>query len=483
MKREKPLNLKPESKYFVTGMLLISLNYWRKMKIWIHKKELVLHKFFSFSQDSLYMPLPNRLKKKYNNSLFFILEVTVKRMHMKQVLGNFYHPILHKMRQSPLLHRAAINKMIKKSIANETRKPRLYVDVTNVHYKDTGTGIARVTKEISTRIVNYNQKYDVLCVYNRDFDGYFDCKTDEIVTFSKGDIMFVLDNAIFYCNKYDKLYKRLMKIGISVFFFFHDLIPIRYPETVEPKWTRRFEEFLMFLVNYTGIICNSRSTCDDLQNWILENSNVKRNQNLFIGYSLLGCDFSTCNRTVAKKIEKKEQLSFLMVATVEPKKKYDQAVKAFELLWKNEIDVKLTIVGRKGWKAEKIFNLIENSAEYGKRLFWYNTGISDDELARLYEQNDAVIMASITEGFGLSVVEAARFGKPLIIRNISPFKEIAGENAFYFEGLEEKDLASAIKKWIELYKSGDAPDSAKINLRTWDDCTKDVYELLTGEQK
>ena len=334
---------------------------------------------------------------------------------MKQLLGNFYHPILHKMRQSPLLHTAAINKMIKKSIANETRKPRLYVDVTNVHYKDTGTGIARVTKEISARIVNYNQKYDVLCVYNRNFDGYFDCKTEEIVTFSKGDIMFVLDNAIFYCNKYDKLYKRLMETGISVFFFFHDLIPIRYPETVEPKWTRRFGKFLMFLVNYTGIICNSRSTCDDLQNWISENSNVKRNPNLFIGYSLLGCDFTTHNRAVAKKIEKNEQVSFLMVATVEPKKKYDQAIKAFNILWQKDIDVELIIVGRKGWKAEEIFELIENNPEYSKRLFWYSKGISDDELSKLYQKSTAVIMASITEGFGLAVAEAAQFKKPLII--------------------------------------------------------------------
>ena len=92
-------------------------------------------------------------------------------------------------------------------------------------------------------------------------------------------------------------------------------------------------------------------------------------------------------------------------------------------------------------------------------------------------------MASITEGFGLAVAEAAQFKKPLIVRNIPVFKEIAGENAFYFDGLEAKDLASAIEKWIELYKNGKVPDSAKIKLRTWDDCTKDVYELLTGDKK
>lgn len=402
---------------------------------------------------------------------------------IKQLLGKIYHPILHKLRNSVLLHIFAINKMIKRSIFDEDRKPRLYVDVTNVHYKDTGTGIARVTKEISSRIVKYNQKYDVICIYNRGFEGYFDCKMYDFVTFSKGDIYFGLDNGLYYCDKYDKLYKALIKNNVKVYSFFHDLIPIRYPQLCKSKMCRRFDFFLKKIANYTGIICNSRATCEDLKKWLMENPNVKRNPNLFVSYSLLGCDFSL-NKNLEKHNEYlNSKISFLMVATVEPKKKYDQAIQAFDILWKNGCDIQLTIVGRKGWKAEKTFEFIENNTDYNKRLFWYNTGISDEELSELYQKSTAVIMASITEGFGLAVAEAAQFKKPLIIRNIPVFKEIAGENAFYFDGLEANDLASAIEKWIELYKNGNAPDSAKIKLRTWDDCTKDVYKLLIGEEK
>ena len=39
---------------------------------------------------------------------------------IKAVLGNFYHTILHKIRQSPLLHTVAINKMVKKSIVSKS---------------------------------------------------------------------------------------------------------------------------------------------------------------------------------------------------------------------------------------------------------------------------------------------------------------------------------------------------------------------------
>lgn len=402
--------------------------------------------------------------------------------NIKNTLGNIYHPILHKIRQSPLLHTVAINKMVKKSIVSENRNPRLYVDVTNVHYKDTGTGIARVTKEIAARIVNYNQKYDVICIYNKGFDGYFDCKTDKFVTFSSGDIYFGLDNGIYFCDKYDKLYQALIKNNVPVFFFLHDLIPVRFPELCRKKMCKMFDFFLRKIINYTGLICNSSATCEDLKLWLKENANIKQNKHLITGYSLLGSDFSVDN-TQEQVFEENEKISFLMVASVEPKKKYDQAVQAFDILWKKGIDVELKIVGRKGWKAEKTFELIESNPEYNKRLFWYNTGISDEELSALYQKSTAVIMASITEGFGLAVAEAAQFKKPLIIRNIPVFKEIAGENAFYFDGFEAKDLASAIEKWIELYKNGKVPDSAKIKLRTWDDCTKDVYELLTGDKK
>ena len=401
-------------------------------------------------------------------------------LEIKKNLGEFYHPILHKIRNSPCLHVFAVRKMLKKSIYQENRKPRLYVDITNLRYKDNGSGIARVTKEISARIVKFNEKYDVICIYNKKFDGYFDSKSDRFITFSRGDIYFGLDDSLNYCFKYDRLYKKLIKHNIHVIFFFHDLIPIRFPELCKRNICKHFRVYLKKIVNYSGIICNSCSTKTDLESWLKECSNIKRNKKLSVGYSLLGCDFSSENNYSTKE-KKNDKLSFLMVATVEPKKKYDQAVMAFDILWKNGIDAELIIVGRRGWKSEKVFNMIENNKEYGKRLFWYNSGISDLELAGFYKNSTAVIMASVTEGFGLSVLEAARFKKPLILRNIPSFKEIAGENAFYFDGLGAQDLASSIESWIMLYKKNRIPTSTNIKLRTWDDCTKDVYKFLVGE--
>ena len=43
-------------------------------------------------------------------------------------------------------------------------------------------------------------------------------------------------------------------------------------------------------------------------------------------------------------------------------------------------------------------------------------------------------------------------------------------------------IHKTIEKWIELYKQEEQLDSAKIKLRTWEICAKDIYTLLTGEQ-
>ena len=167
-----------------------------------------------------------------------------------------------------------------------------------------------------------------------------------------------------------------------------------------------------------------------------------------------------------------------MVSTVDRRKNYKQVIKAFDLLWEKGLDIELKIVGRPGWCCEDTIKMLETHSYLGKKLFWYNSGISDEELSKMYSDCSAVIFASLAEGFGLAIIEGAYYKKPLILRNLSVFMEIAGDNALYFNGLEPIDLANAIEEWIKLYNSGKAPDSSKIELRTWKDCAEEVYGLL-----
>lgn len=91
-------------------------------------------------------------------------------------------------------------------------------------------------------------------------------------------------------------------------------------------------------------------------------------------------------------------------------------------------------------------------------------------------------MASEGEGFGLAVVEGARHGKPLILRDIPVFREIAEDHAFYFDGFEPESLAISIEMWLQSYTTGTAPSSEGIKCLTWGESAKMLLQALPLKQ-
>jgi glycosyltransferase involved in cell wall biosynthesis len=159
--------------------------------------------------------------------------------------------------------------------------------------------------------------------------------------------------------------------------------------------------------------------------------------------------------------------SFLMVGTVEPRKGQAQALAAFEQLWERGVDVNLVIVGKKaGWSSSSPRAWPIASGK-GQALFWL-AGISDEMLLKLYAGSAALLAASEGEGFGLPLIEAAQHGIPIIARSLPVFREVAGDHAYYFDGLAPADLARAIEDWLALQRAGKAPASTGMPWLTWD---------------
>jgi glycosyltransferase involved in cell wall biosynthesis len=91
-------------------------------------------------------------------------------------------------------------------------------------------------------------------------------------------------------------------------------------------------------------------------------------------------------------------------------------------------------------------------------------------------------MASQGEGFGLPIVEGAKRGLPMIVRDIPVFREVAGPFATYFSGLEGLDLALAIEKWQELNSKGLAIQSKGMPWLTWSESTRSLLRIVTYGQ-
>ena len=63
-----------------------------------------------------------------------------------------------------------------------SRKPNLYVDITQVRLEDSGTGVPRVTNNILKNLYNENLDYNIVEVYAKSHNqGFFDRKTGKSI--------------------------------------------------------------------------------------------------------------------------------------------------------------------------------------------------------------------------------------------------------------------------------------------------------------
>jgi glycosyltransferase involved in cell wall biosynthesis len=305
------------------------------------------------------------------------------------------------------------------------------------------------------------------------------------VEFVRGDVFVCLDFAFLAIQKRRCAFKRLRASGVNLYWIVYDLLPMRYPDFFnigdDVIYEKRFDVIMRVA---SGIIAISRFVADDCVSYFHE-KHFDGNA-LKIGYAHLGADAvlgeNTSEKIKAGRLERmasQKTATFLMVGTMTIRKGYAQVLDAFKLLWGENLDVKLIIVGSSSFKAAPILDRLRGNPELGRRLLWLeNTG--DSELLELYATSDALIYASYAEGFGLPLIEAAQRGLPIISRDTPLFREVAGEYAYYFNAKRPDDLASAIKEWLLLNERGEAPQSNDMPFLTWHESAEQWKEVLLG---
>jgi glycosyltransferase involved in cell wall biosynthesis len=167
-----------------------------------------------------------------------------------------------------------------------------------------------------------------------------------------------------------------------------------------------------------------------------------------------------------------------MVGTLEPRKGHAQALDAFEVLWRDGQDIALVIVGKKGWRIDDLAARIRNHSEFGRRLIWLEE-ISDEFLDHIYKSATFLLGASEGEGFGLPLIEAARHGLPLIVRDLAVFHEVVGNGALFFPNRRDPAaISNSIKNWIELKKEDAHPKPSAVQWLTWSESAAMLVQVL-----
>lgn len=109
-------------------------------------------------------------------------------------------------------------------------------------------------------------------------------------------------------------------------------------------------------------------------------------------------------------------------------------------------DRKLVISGSSGKLSAANRGLLAAINRERERVVF--TGyVSNACVSRLYREADAFIFPSLSEGFGLPVLEAFHYGTPLLCSNATSLPEVAGDAALYFNPHDPRDMADAIVRF------------------------------------
>ncbi|TKD44152.1 glycosyltransferase [Azotobacter chroococcum] len=409
-----------------------------------------------------------------------------------------------------------IARMIDMTLPARRPGKTIFLDITATCHTDLKTGIERVARALTVALIKYppvgyrvepvylgksgsSWSYSYARRYAADLLGIpSNVLWDEVAQLVCGDIVLGLDisgEMLIHASK-EGFFESLRADGVQVYFMVYDLLPLLLPHTFPPGADASHARWLSAVAEMDGAICITQSVADDLHAWCSQN--IERQGRPFhVRVSHLGADIgsSVPSRGLPENAHVllsacKVRPTFLMVGTIEPRKGYLFALEAFRQLWSAGVDVNLVIVGKEGWVGlpdemrrtiPRTIELLRSHPESGKRLFWLE-GISDEYLEQVYAAATCLIAASEGEGFGLPLIEAAQHKLPIIARDIPVFREVAGEHAYYFKGLTEEDLVTAIGGWLQLYKDELHPASGGMSWLTWEKCADQIKRALLESQ-
>lgn len=222
----------------------------------------------------------------------------------------------------------------------------------------------------------------------------------------------------------------------------YDMISEIFPETFELshiKYTREVKS--QAIKSSNRIIAISETTKKDIQKVYGTDSSLIDVIHLGVDYEFFSQSLTLDSKQAFLQKHKLTQPFFLYVGGRLHHKNFTRFLTAFAAS-KVSKDYYLVAAGTP-WTGAEI-ELIDSLNLKNKITLL--TGMTDLDLAYLYQSAVAFVFPSYYEGFGLPLIEAMAAGCPVLASNAGPFPELAEQSALLFDPFDEHNIGQALEQ-------------------------------------
>ena len=168
----------------------------------------------------------------------------------------------------------------------------------------------------------------------------------------------------------------------------------------------------------------------------------------------------------------------LFVGRIERKKNLITVIRALE----KYPHVGLVCAGGNGHGSAEIRAYVQRLSPTVQARIQFVGYVSEGQKRWLYERALCVVVPSLSEGFGLPVLEAFHFRRPVIASASGSLPEVAGSAALFVDGTDVFEWCRALETMAtskDITKELVSQGIARAELFTWSRCVDTTFQALT----
>ena len=274
--------------------------------------------------------------------------------------------------------------------------------------------------------------------------------------------------------------------GLRLVFILYDLIPHTHCQLYDEQDVAAFRFYLSKLIELADqVIAISETVAAQFRLYISQQESSQQESSqpspevttFRLGAQVQAAP-SNARRSLRQRFENANTPApYLMVGSIEIRKNHHYVLDALEQVWKTKPWVQLLVIGRTGWQGKSVVQRMERHPRFNQQLFILHD-VDDAELGYCYAKARGVFFPSLTEGFGLPIVEALFYRTQPFVSDIEIHREVCGDACMYCRLDDVDTLVQQILAWEDRWGKQPPVIPPGPAALTWEQSFDDLMQAI-----